>query len=55
MNMDEFVARGSNQAGRIGFGFGSGGSDQFDLLEEIRSNRVGSGSDQFICCVFSDL
>jgi hypothetical protein len=41
--------------GRVGFGFGSNGSGQFDFLEEIglgrvRSDRVGSG--QFICCVF---
>jgi hypothetical protein len=41
-----------NRAGRVGFGFESDGSDQFDFLEEIGSDWVGSG--QFICCVFSD-
>jgi hypothetical protein len=41
--------RGGN---RVGFGFGSDGSDQFDILEEIVSGQVGS--DQFTCCVFSD-
>jgi hypothetical protein len=39
--------------GRVGFW--SNESDQFDFLEEIGSDRVGSGSDQFICYVFSDL
>jgi hypothetical protein len=33
--------RGGNRTGQVGFGFGSG---QFDLLEEIGSGRVRSGS-----------
>jgi hypothetical protein len=32
--------RGDNRAGRIGFGFGSCRSSQFDLLEEIGSGQV---------------
>jgi hypothetical protein len=44
--------RGGNRLGRVGFGFGSDGSGQFDFLEEIGSGRVESGrvrigSDQF--------
>jgi hypothetical protein len=46
--------RGGNRAGRVGFGFGSDGSGQFDFLKEIRSGQVRVGSSQFICCVFSD-
>jgi hypothetical protein len=40
------IIRGGNRAGRVGFefGFGSDGSGQFDFLEEIGSDRVGSGS-----------
>jgi hypothetical protein len=41
--------RGDNRTGRVGFWFGSGGSDQFDSLKEIGSSQVGSGSDQFTC------
>jgi hypothetical protein len=36
------IHTGGNQAGRVGFGFGSDGSDQFDFLEEIGSGRVES-------------
>jgi hypothetical protein len=35
------LPRGSNRAGRVGFG--SDGSGQFDFLKEIKSDRVGSG------------
>jgi hypothetical protein len=41
--------------GWVRFGFGSGGSGQFDLLEEIGSGQDRVGSDQFTCCVFSNL
>jgi hypothetical protein len=51
---DTLITRGGNRADRVGFGFGSDGSGQFDFLEEIGLDRIGSGSDQFICCVFSD-
>jgi hypothetical protein len=39
-----FTFRCDNWTGPDGFGFGLDGSDQFDLLEEIRSesDRVGS-------------
>jgi hypothetical protein len=41
---------GSGRTSRVGFGFGSDGSCQFDFLEEI-----GSGSGQFTCYIFSDI
>jgi hypothetical protein len=44
--------RGDNRAGRVGFGFRSGGSGQFDLLEEIWSGRVGS---IYMLCFFISL
>jgi hypothetical protein len=34
------MGRGGNRARQVGFGFGSSGSGQFDLLEEIGSGRV---------------
>jgi hypothetical protein len=37
-------SRGGNRVEQVGFGFGSGRSGQFDLLEEIRSGRVRSRS-----------
>jgi hypothetical protein len=38
------IYRGDNRMDRVGFEFGSDGSDQFDFLKEIKSdrNRVGS-------------
>jgi hypothetical protein len=38
--------------GQVGFGFGSDRSGQFDLLEQIGSDWVGSGSGQFTCYIF---
>jgi hypothetical protein len=53
------LARGGNRAGRVGFGFGSDGSGQFDFLEEIRSGRVGSVSGRvgliYMLCFFRSL
>jgi hypothetical protein len=52
-------ARGGNRADRVGFGFGSGGSGQFDFLEEIGSGRVRSGSvwvgSIYMLCFFRSL
>jgi hypothetical protein len=47
-----YIYRGGNRAGRIGFGFESDGSDQFDFLEEIGSDRVGS---IYMLCLFISL
>jgi hypothetical protein len=49
--------RNGNWAGRVKFGFGSDGLGQFDLLKEIGSDRVGSGSDRVNLHIifFSDL
>jgi hypothetical protein len=48
--------RSGNRTGRVGFGFESGGSGQFDLLEKIGSGRVGSGSGRigsiYMLCFF---
>jgi hypothetical protein len=38
------VAIGRIGSDRVGFGFGSDGSGQFDFLKEIGSDWVGSGS-----------
>jgi hypothetical protein len=50
------VHRGGNWSGRVGFGFESDGSDQFDFLEEIGSGRVGSESGRvgsiYMLCFF---
>jgi uncharacterized spore protein YtfJ len=44
---------------RVGFGFGSDGSGQFDFLEEIGSGLFGSGSGRvvsiYMLCFFRSL
>jgi hypothetical protein len=57
VDANNVMSGGGNRTGRVGFGFGSAGSGQFNFLEEIGLVRVGSdrvGSGQFICYVFSD-
>jgi hypothetical protein len=49
------VGRGGNWASRVGFG--SDGSGQFDFLEEIGSDHVGSGrvGSIYMLCFFRSL
>jgi hypothetical protein len=49
---DTHMTRGGNRAGRVGFGFGSGRSGQFDFLEKIGSGRIGS---IYMLCFFRSL
>jgi hypothetical protein len=46
------ITRGGNRAGKVGFGFESGRSDQFNILEEIGSDRIGS---IYMLCFFRSL